>query len=301
MPYPPESHSIGQPIQSSFRPSPTSDHSDNELTLHPTGFPTIENIRAFHLNSIVGLSFKSPISLLNSAIDAQILGDRLTRIYEAIATPSASRFLDYDCNLYPPKIRYRIIWGVCMGSNGSSPAASGTKSHAGPHNHTDSMPTHDEIGHEISLLGSVRFLDHFGDLYGNRLKPAARKQSDKALKAVLRACSVQWPPSAPETYELGLHPGTSPSSRGLELRENDSSLNSFIDAWIQARSLLLETKDIRSFRMVLATFTFVGIVTPMRIIDEGLVPTDLLDTALKQLCSLDQLVTRYCTNLGAFF
>ncbi|CAG8371330.1 unnamed protein product [Penicillium salamii] len=277
--------------ESCLEPSPVSDRSsDNELTLYPTGFPKIEPHRSFQPTPMIGLSFNSPIYLLNSAIDAKILGDRLTRIYEAIATPSASRFLDYDCNNYPSKVRYRIAGVASDSSIGLDSALSSAESYASQLSLTSSSSSQNEVGQEISLLGSVRFLDHFGDLYGNRLRPAAKKKTDEALKAVLRAFSMQWLPSVSETFE---------PSHGIGMTEGESSLNSFVDAWAQARSLLLESQNIRSFRMILAILTFVGIVTPTRVIEtEGLVRNNLLDTALDQLCYLDQLVKRYFANLG---
>jgi len=44
----------------------------------------------------------------------------------------------------------------------------------------------------MTVLGTVPFLDHFSDLYGNRLTKAARRQSDAVLKAVLRVFFLQW-------------------------------------------------------------------------------------------------------------
>ncbi|KAJ5116855.1 hypothetical protein N7456_001203 [Penicillium angulare] len=276
----------------SRRHTSTSGGIDNELTLHSTGFPKIENCRSFQSIPRIGFSFNSPIYLLNSGIDAKILGDRLTRIYEAIATSSASRFLEYDCNLYPSKNRYRIGENTSSSSNGSPLALPTTGLHASPLDHADTAPVQDEPAQQISLLGSVRFLDHFGDFYGNRLSAAARKRSDETLKAVLRAFSMQWLPSSNPSFEQG---------NNEQRWKNENASGSFIDAWVRARSLLQDAHahNTRSFRMILATLTFVGIVTPTKIIDaEGLVPNNFLKDGLNQLCSLDQLVTNYCIDLG---
>ncbi|KAJ5353502.1 hypothetical protein N7541_006066 [Penicillium brevicompactum] len=276
----------------SSRHTPTSGSINNELTLHSTGFPKIENCRSFQSIPKIGLSFNSPIYLLNSGIDAKILGDRLTRIYEAIATSSASRFLEYDCNLYPSKNRYRIGESTSSSSNGSALVLPSTESNASPSGHIDSTPLQDEPAQQISLLGSVRFLDHFGDFYGNRLSTAARKRSDETLKAVLRAFSMQWLPSSNPSFQEG---------NNDERRAEENALDSFVDAWVRARFLLLDAHahKTRSFRMILATLTFVGIVTPTKILDtEGLVPNNFLNDGLNQLCCLDQLVTNYCIELG---
>lgn len=270
---------------------------DNELTLHTTGYPKVESRRSYIIPA-TGISSHSPLYLLNSGMDAKILGDRLTRIYEAIATASASRYLDYDCNLLPSRSSYRISESMSDGSNESVSARSSAESQASPSSFAKSISLQYEAGQEISLLGSVRFLDHFGDLYGNRLTFAARKKSDEALKAVLRAFSMQWLPSTPSMAESGFSHGDFLQDPAPVPAEEDS-LNSFIDAWYRARSLLHDAHDVKSFRIILATLTFVGIVTPTKIIDkEGLAPSDLLNTALRKLCHLDRLVTNYCTNLG---
>jgi hypothetical protein len=266
----------------------------NQLTLQSTGFPMTQTSGLSPVNPRIGLSFNSPIYLLNSGMDAKILGDRLTRIYDAIATATASRFLGYDCNLYASKNRYRIGDSDSGSSNGSVPVRSSIDPHAQVCVVGSSIPTHDEVEQEISLLGSVRFLDHFGDLYGNRLGSVARKKSDEALKAVLRVFSMQWLPSTPSADESMFQ------TNGLNQRGNVNALDSFIDAWVQARSLLHDAHDVCSFRVILASLTFVGIVTPTKIIDkEGPMPSGLLDTGLRKLCHLDRLVTDYCTNLGS--
>ncbi|KAF4767531.1 hypothetical protein N7455_011302 [Penicillium solitum] len=276
--------------------------SDGQLTVITPQLTRLrggQNLESNCHRPTVGLSFDSPIYLLNSGIDAKIFGDRLARIYEAIATASASRFLDYDCNLYATKSRYRLGESDSGSSNGSAPTSSAmdpitiSPRFALPVS-SQAMP------YEISLLGSVRFLDHLGDLYGNRLNSAARKKSDETFKAVLRAFSMQWLPSSPS-------PSFATSSASDPFRRNsmsgeagdDSSLNAFIDAWVRARSLLNDAHDIRSFRVVLATLMFVGIVAPTKITErEDPVPNHFLDTALQKLSHLDGLVTQYCANLG---
>lgn len=257
-----------------------------------------QNLVSNNHRPTVGLSFNSPIYLLNSGIDAEIFGSRLARIYEAIATASASRFLDYDCNLYATGSRYRLGDSESGSSNGSAPAGSTVGSTSiTPY---FALPVSSQaMPYEISLLGSVRFLDHLSDLYGNRLNSAARKKSDETFKAVLRAFSMQWLPSSPSFGASSAYDHFPRNSKSGEAGD-DSSLNAFIDAWVRARSLLNDAHDVRSFRVVLATLMFVGIVTPTKITDrEDLVPNHFLDTALQKLSYLDGLVTQYCANLGS--
>ncbi|QQK45242.1 Fungal transcriptional regulatory protein, N-terminal [Penicillium digitatum] len=266
-----------------------------DLTSHLTCLHGGQKLESNRHRPTIGLSFNSPINLLNSGIDANILGDRLARIYEAIATASALRVLDYDCNLYATMSRYRLKNSDSGSSNGSATSAMDPI----PITPRFSLPVSSKaIPYEISLLGSVRFLDHLGGLYGNRLNSAARKKSDETFNAVLRAFSMQWLPSS-SSFEASLaHDDFSRNPKSGEAGD-DFSLNAFIDAWVRARSLLSDAKDIRSFRVVLATLLFVGIVTPTKIMDrEDLVPNHFLDIALQKLFYLDGLVTQYCANLG---
>ncbi|KAI2671830.1 transcriptional regulator family: Fungal Specific TF [Penicillium roqueforti] len=253
-----------------------------------------QNVRSDNHRPTIRLSLNSPIYLLNSGVDAKIFGDRLARIYEAIATASASRFLDYDCNLYATGSRYRLGDNDSGSSNGSETARP-TVDVTAISPRLDLSVSSQAMSHEISLIGSVRFLDHLGGLYGNRLNSAARKKSDDTFYAVLRAFSMQWLPNSP-SFEAG-----SPYDHFARNSEagDDSSLNAFTDAWVRARSLLNDAHDVRSFRVVLATLMFVGIVIPTKITDrEDLVPNDFLDTALQKLSYLDGLVTQYCANVG---
>ena len=92
-----------------------------------------------------------------------------------------------------------------------------------------------DAGHSMTVLGTVRFLDHFSDLYGNRLTLTARRQSDAALKAVLRAFSLQW---------LSPYNG--------EQAACDSLIGTFHGVWFRARSHINNALSVRSFRVVYA-------------------------------------------------
>lgn len=61
-----------------------------------------------NLQHLVDSSLNSPIRLLNSKLDATILDIRLARIHDVIVTGCASRFADYECNLYATASRYRL-------------------------------------------------------------------------------------------------------------------------------------------------------------------------------------------------
>lgn len=152
----------------------------------------------------------------------------------------------------------------------------------------------DDTGCKMTAIGAIRFLDHFSGLYGNRLSPTARKQSDAALKAVLRTFSLQWlsiseTASTADTMLVdslsGIHTTFDPSE------------NAFYDSWFRAQTLLRNAQSVRSFRIVYATLLFDGIVIPTKASFES--AHEFLDIGLQKLCSLDTLVSRYCDTLGS--
>ncbi|KAJ5160070.1 uncharacterized protein N7482_007074 [Penicillium canariense] len=71
---------------------------------------------------LLGSTLRSPVYLLTSRLNATIIDERLARIYETIVTGSASRFLDYDSNLYATGYRYQIENSSPEESQESSPA-----------------------------------------------------------------------------------------------------------------------------------------------------------------------------------
>jgi hypothetical protein len=152
-------------------------------------------------------------------------------------------------------------------------------------------------------LGTVRFLDHFSDLYGNRLNLAARRQSDAVLKAVLRAFSLQWLPTSRIPFEARstANDNTSAENLGGRRATSDSLPSAFFDAWFRARSLINDAQSVRSFRVVYAILLFDGIAIPAKAFTgstESIVRHEFLDVGLQKLCFLDGLVKQYCANLG---
>lgn len=151
----------------------------------------------------------------------------------------------------------------------------------------------DDVACTMTTIGAVRFLDHFSGLYGNRLSPTARKQSDAVLKAVLHTFSLQWlsiseTASAADTMLVdslsGMHTTCDPSE------------NAFYDSWFRARTLLRNAQSVRSFRIVYATLLFDGIAIPTKASSES--AHEFLDIGLQKLCSLDTLVSQYYASLG---
>lgn len=231
---------------------------------------TRERPAVYISQSFVGSS-NSPIYLLNTKVDATILEDRLAHIHNAIVTGCASRFVDFDCNLYATASRYQLD-----GDELHSPQSSGLSTAAGSAEKQLAVQvTPSRAGFQMTPLGVVRFLDHFGGLYGNRLSQSDKKLSAKALKAVLRAFSMQWLSTGDEAV--------------------GSLNNAYRDTWFEARSTLQSAQSIKSFRIVYAILLFDGIAIPGKPKSS---PHEFLNTGLQHLQYLQSLVNEYCAILG---
>ncbi|KAJ5610994.1 hypothetical protein N7510_007713 [Penicillium lagena] len=249
----------------------------------------------------VGSTLRSPVDLLNSKMNSNILDDRLCQIYETIVTGSASRFLDYASNLYATGRRYQIEDSSPQTPQKCSPSPRSGSFFQLQHKrtrHSSVNATIPDDSFNLTLLGCIRFLDHFGDLYNNRMSPASRRKSDSALKAVLRVFSLQWLPSSGSGFEnnlAGISNGQRPSS--------DSSLDIYTDAWFRARNCLRDANSVNSFRVVFATLMFDGIAIPSKAhngLNDQSIALEFLDTGFQKLRDLDERVKQYCDTLGPF-
>lgn len=282
-----------------------------QMTLAPRHLRKKHPVLPLGAGSILGISRQSPIYLLNSKLDTAILETRLARIFEIVVNGCASRYLDYDCNLYATQNRYQIEDSTISTSSASpdsdadltesweDPTPSGSTCQEDIAStqlqlHTDRMATKPAIREDccnMTLVGSARFLDHLAGLYGNKLGLAARNQSDAALHAVLRVFALQWIP-LPRSSS-----GTGPPS------DRDSCLDAYTDAWFNARSQIMASQHIRSFRVVLAILLFDGIAIPIKAhtsLGFAGIEHEFLDIGLQSLSMLDKLVMQYCATLGPF-
>ena len=281
-----------------------------EITLAPRFLRKEHPALPFGVGSLLGISRRSPINLLNSKLEAAILETRLARIFEIVVSGCASRYLDYDCNLYATQNRYQIEDSTISTNsaspesdhalpeswNGLAPSDSTRQSNAASTQlqlNTERMATKTAIREDAShmtLIGSARFLDHLAGLYGIKLGLTARKQSDAALHAVLRVFALQWMP-LPQSSADTLSPS-----------DHDSCLEAYTDAWFNARSHIISSQHIRSFKIVLAILLFDGTAIPIKAhanLGAG-IEHEFLDTGLRALCILDKLVVQYCATLGPF-
>lgn len=297
---------------------PSEPRNDRRLSVLPTSSQAVQRL-PFGREFVPGSSSRSPINLLNSKLDASILDERLISIYEVIITGSAERFLDCDTNLYATGIRYEIESSRHESSNQPTPA---TNPYPSDKDATSSPPHSLNIsgqlqpgiksgfsggqtrteGNGMTVVGCARFLDHFGDLYGNRLSQASKRRSNTALRAALRLFALQWLPSTGPEVD---HWASSSDVTIVRLDERkpprSSPLEFYTDAWNQARMAIDETRSVRSFRSVFAAFIFDGTAIPMSARNnssETSIEHEILAIGLQKLHELDKLVQDYCTTLG---
>lgn len=304
--------------------------SDMRFAPFPNGLGTVRHNFPCGTGYVPGSSPCSPVHLLNSKLSSRVLDERLISIFDAILTGSAARFLDCGTNLYATEIRYQI--------ESSSPKSSDEPTSAemtilpipgvdlpDSYQHENISPeslsntsgqiqTRRALGfsreetfeeaHRMTIVGCVRFLDHFGDLYGNRLNQFAKTKSDSAFKAALRVFALQWLPNTGSGLGRWAPLGDLSIAKFQGKQPlRDSSGNLYTDAWYQARLAINEAKSVRSFRAVFATLIFDGIAIPMSArydSNNSIIDHEFLSLGLQKLDELDQLVRNHCAALGPF-
>lgn len=294
--------------------SPVSQYGERH-SLAPMGSQAMRRISSYQGGLVPGSSPRSPIHLLNSGLNARILDGRLIGIYEAILTGSAARFLDYDTNLFATGVRYQIQSNNPQSSR--EPTSSDKRtlpeiefdSNASDLNGAGSLIRFTDMPGPVqsrscnmTVVGCARYLDHFADLYGNRLNQSSKMKSDRALKAALRVFALQWLPSV-DSEESRRAPcnDTSIANVHEESQYRKSSCQVYKDTWHQARSAINEANSVRSFRVVFATLLFDGTAIPTGVLDVSdghKIEHEFLNTGLNKLQELDRLVKEYCVTLG---
>lgn len=299
----------------------------------PTQPENVQILADYGADLIVGGSLNSPIRLLNLSLklNSTMLDAHLARIYNTITAGAAAIFLDYDCNMYTGRYRYRFEAGdsqhlahsTSLGEpsdqqGGSDPPSIPTLSAARSlypehsvkrkHGDTGSIPSHstmpEDRGYKMTVLGAVCFLDHFGDLYGNMMSSTARRKSDEVMRAVLRVFSFQWLPATSVSCEFSPVTSQHVFTKVPEpvCQPYDGASHEFVEAWFRARRLVSNTQPLRSFGVVYATLLFDTIAIPGEVLEDAshnIRQHEFLDDALRKLLSLEALVKVYCTGLGS--
>lgn len=270
--------------------------------------------------SAPGLWSGSPIHLLNSSVETQLINQSLGDIYSSMMSGIATRYLDYACNLFAGSYKYSFdddarSQHAGLGHSGTvsvpkmfTPSwRKQTSDGAGFHGSILSPEMLEGQINKVTMIGVARFLDNFGPLYGNIIDQSARSLNDRTLTAVLQAFSLQFSPSnqtdgpkspfkkAPDFDAQG-----SDSDPSIESRSTNSS-NVFTAAWFNAHSHLVASKNSRSFVKLYSTFLFRMTTIPpeaqsMNRPEEA--PLELLNVALQQMEELQDLIETYTEHLG---
>lgn len=318
---------LATPETTEFSLAPRTDHGDHLLFQDsPPSIEAEENRTRPGHSSIVGRSLNSPVHLLSSSWEAMLLTEHFARIYQTITAGTASIFLDYDCNLYTDRYRYRFDFAIPSHSYNpsftalsviphdptsvpftprTSPSEIVNRAPSRPRTASSRLSTQLPRMHEtirtITILGAVRFLDHFRDLYGNRLSPSTKSQSDDVLKAVLRTFSFQWLATSNSTPEFRVSNSTDFDFTPSTSQQPPQPSLAFVDTWVRTRSLIKNAQPVTSFGVVFATLLFDTIIVPgeaLSGLEEDIIRHEFLDTVLQKLAYLERLVEKYCDNLG---
>jgi hypothetical protein len=161
-----------------------------------------------------------------------------------------------------------------------------------------SLAPHAESTEGMTVLGAVRFLDHFGGLYGSQLDRFARKASDSALKDVLKVFAMQWLPARDGTS----NGPTAASSYETETRPSSTSAMSTLyhESWLQARAALGKARNVRSFRVFYATLLFEAATAPEDSHTWDQQKSSFLDDAFNILHGLSPLIRKHIKTLGPY-
>ena len=244
--------------------------------------------------------------LLNSSLTSKVIEDRLAKVYNVIVSSNSLRWLRHvpnspsetqldgsqgsslpltrTSNVEPqPTMLEETLCPIGPIRTISTTISEKSAKVAGP----CAVSTHGDI----KLLGAVRFLDHFGGLYGNNLSRFAQKASDTALKDALKVYAMQWLPvegdgQATATLSVSNDGGTLPI------------LDLYHESWLRAKTSLTNASGIRSFRIFYATLLFDACTAPEGSQHWNEEISSILDHAYSSLHSLSPLVRRHIQTLG---
>ena len=256
----------------------------------------------------------SPVKLLNSKLTATVLGACLDDTYNSMMHGMESRYLANACNPFASSHKYCFESEdefTCLIDQGKFDVAADLFSNLSASNRTTKIfaslptsPTSFDCTNvpaspqssapgiaKITMDGLVRFLDHFGTLYGNRLDRQTRKEDEDTLIAAQRAFALQWSPSD--------KPGTEPlfAASADTRRPSTNNYQIFATAWFEVRTRITRAEPHSSFMRVYAMLLFHMTNTPEEASNATKERSDIFDQCLRQFMSLKDLVETYCMQL----
>lgn len=240
-------------------------------------------------------SLRSPMELLNRRFEGTVLDGQLCRIYNYVMSLSAASYLGHGCNLFTKK-GYTLEGGVLIGAlarEADNVAGDNRITYpqetllAPPSSSESKFTSKQQEWSELTLLGAVELLDHFGALYGNRIDKFDQQRAHRALNDTFHAFSSQW---MNRNEDCGFVSAT---------MQNTPSDDLYLNCWMRARSSLHSSRNVRSFKTVYAMLLFNMTTVPTKFLswpdagDQHI----FLKEAISYLSSLRRLVMFYCERL----
>ena len=322
---PPSFDAFFNGLEPTFTPAPPEDDVSNVMphgaSSHPPGQSVPDQLLRASSQMVArcgvphssAIAWSRPLLLLNSSLTGKIVDEHLARIYNAIVAGNSSRWL--QCELSSPAKGYRaaiqgnavslaypisdepwnnlldgMLYPVVM-------AALPPSHQALPETIEAVEPTTNLSTSDMTLLGAVRFLDHFSGMYGNKLGPLAKHLSDTALRDVLKIYAMQW---LPAKHDSKLGQARSRPQNHDTLNTSTSSMSAlYHDAWFCAKTSIGRARYVRSFRVVYATLLLDATAAPEQLQDWHDSKSSLLDHAFSTLRELAFLIRRYVKALGS--
>lgn len=250
-----------------------------------------------------------PALLLSSSLSDNMVGEVLARVYNSIIARNSMRWLRFDANPYASSSPYKLLSNdlrptTPAGSGHSNALSNFYPDHSATIQEFTAIEPYDRHNPPkmtnqkppLSLLGAVRFLDHFSDLYGNRLGNHGRKMSDSAIKATLTAYSMQWLPAQPNPQ-----PRQCSERRSFQNFWNQQGPpieTVYCQTWNRAKDTIEKAHGLKSFRLVYATLLFDATAVPADSHKDVSFKNTLLQSAFAMLQELGEMVTQHAKNLG---
>ncbi|KAK5053035.1 hypothetical protein LTR84_002009 [Exophiala bonariae] len=247
-----------------------------------------------------------PLLLLNSSLTSGIIEESLVHIYNVVISGNSSRWMTSAITGKPPEdAPGNDLWLITTSDSARSSNLvdgvldpqflSGPASSDSAWRVSSRVPDA-EATNGMTLLGAVRFLDHFGGLYGNRLDRFERNTADTALKDVLKVFTMQWLSARDGMSDEP--PGASSSETEKRTPSTSAMSTLYHESWLQARAALGKARNVRSFRVFYATILFEATTAAEDSYTWDQQKSSFLDDAFNILHTLSPLLRKHTKTLG---
>lgn len=272
-----------------------------------------------------GVALCDPTAALNESFARQSFKTKLVNIFSFTMAATGSSFLSHSCNPFAQGQRYWFIDAphvdppVTLEMDLDLQIASIQPQIAqecvNPDLRRPTARPHWIMPHRITMVGIVRLLDRFADLYGNHMSALEDKQASDTLRSAVEVFSMQWLSCCPDDSALEVQEPESPdhlsdshppavlgySPQISPPRTTTRLVDLYIERWYQTRAQLLEFRSVRSFKLVLAALLFdmtTNPVEPSQYLGPPKAAHEFMDLGLLHLHELENMVEAACAKLS---